>query len=312
MTKLIDNKVVIVKRKTRLDDLIGRYNTIGQARFYIEHLGARFDDYESEHAKYYQSLAKIRTDISSFAKTHVLDRAYLPNYIFGPSDIVVVVGQDGLVANTLKYLNGQMTIGVNPDPERWDGMLLPFDTKTIVDAVHESIAGRRSIKTVTLAMASLQNGQRLLAVNDFFVGHKSHSSARYSITFANRTEQQSSSGVIVSTGLGSSGWLTSVLAGASGIVNNVSNTNLNIKQNKSTPWDANYLTFSVREPFPSKTTGTDLVFGKVPADSELTISSLMGENGVIFSDGIENDFLEFNSGTTAKISLAEMKGRLVV
>lgn len=311
MTKLIENKVVIVKRKTRLDDLIGRYNTVGQARFYIEHLGARFDDYESEHAKYYQSLAKIRTDISGFAKIHVLDRAYLPNYIFAPNDIVVVVGQDGLVANTLKYLNGQLTIGVNPDPERWDGVLLPFDTGNIVDAVHDAIAGRRPIKSVTLAMASLQNGQRLLAVNDFFVGHKSHSSARYSITFANKTEQQSSSGIIVSTGLGSSGWLKSVLAGASGIVNSVSSSSLKIKEKTPTPWDANYLTFSVREPFPSKTTGTDLVFGKVPADSALTISSLMGENGVIFSDGIENDYLDFNSGTTAKISIADLQGKLV-
>ena len=34
-------------------------------------------------------------------------------------DIVVVVGQDGLVANTLKYLQGQPVIAVNPD--RSDG-----------------------------------------------------------------------------------------------------------------------------------------------------------------------------------------------
>jgi NAD kinase len=171
MTRLIENRIVIVIRKTRLDDLVVRYNTIEQARFYIEHLGARFDDYELEHTQYYQSLAKIRTDISNFAKIHILDRSYLPNYIFAPNDIVIVIGQDGLVANTLKYLNGQMTIGVNPDPGRWDGVLLPFNTANIVDAVHEAIAGRRPIKTVTLALASLQNGQRLLAVNDLFIGH---------------------------------------------------------------------------------------------------------------------------------------------
>lgn len=312
MTKLIDNKIVIVKRKTRLDDLVVRYNTIGQARFYIEHLGACFDDYEAEHSQYYRSLAKIQGDISEFAKTHVLDRAYLPNYIFAPDDIVVVVGQDGLVANTLKYLNGQLAIGANPDPVRWDGVLLPFDSTSVADAVRETIAGRRPIKSVTLGMVALQNGQRLLAVNDFFVGHKSHSSARYSINFGAKTEQQSSSGIIVSTGLGSSGWLKSVLAGASGIVNSVSNSSLKIKQKKATPWDADFLTFSVREPFPSKTTGTELVFGKVPVDGALVVTSLMGENGVIFSDGIENDYLDFNSGTTARITLADLKGRLVM
>jgi NAD kinase len=312
MAKMIDNKVVIVKRKTRLDDLIVRYNTIGQARFYIEHLGACFNDYEDEHVKYYQSLAKIKSSLSSFAKIHVLDRSFLPSYIFSPNDIVVVVGQDGLVANTLKYLNGQLTIGVNPDPERWDGVLLPFDTASIDDAVREAIIGNRPIKTVSLAMAALQNGQRLLAVNDLFVGQKSHASARYSITFANKTEQQSSSGIIISTGMGASGWLKSILVGANGIMDSVSNRRLRNQPHESVAWDANYLTFSVREPFPSKTTGTDLVFGRVHSEDTLIISSSMGENGVIFSDGIENDYLEFNSGVTVKISIAELKGNLVV
>jgi hypothetical protein len=38
----------------------------------------------------------------------------------------------------------------------------------------------------------------------------------------------------------------------------------------------------------------------------------MAENGVIFSDGIEKDFLEFNSGTKATIGVAEKHGALVV
>ncbi|WP_283815061.1 MULTISPECIES: hypothetical protein [unclassified Bradyrhizobium] len=40
--------------------------------------------------------------------------------------------------------------------------------------------------------------------------------------------------------------------------------------------------------------------------------SLMPENGVIFSDGIEADRLDFNSGTEAQITVAEREGRLVV
>jgi len=41
------------------------------------------------------------------------------------------------------------------------------------------------------------------------------------------------------------------------------------------------------------------------------LESQMAENGVIFSDGIENDFLEFNSGTQAVISIGEKKGVLI-
>ncbi|MFT7387173.1 MAG: hypothetical protein ACI8VC_000410 [Candidatus Endobugula sp.] len=33
----------------------------------------------------------------------MVERNLLPNFIFGPEDIVVVIGQDGLVANPLKY-----------------------------------------------------------------------------------------------------------------------------------------------------------------------------------------------------------------
>ena len=78
------------------------------------------------------------------------------------------------------------------------------------------------------------------------------------------------------------------------------------------PWDADYLFYTVREPFPSRTTGATLVFGTVTKDQPLTLESHMAEHGVIFSDGIEKDFLEFNSGTSATIGVAERKGVLVV
>jgi hypothetical protein len=44
----------------------------------------------------------------------------------------------------------------------------------------------------------------------------------------------------------------------------------------------------------------------------MRLISQMPENGVIFSDGIESDYLEFNSGTLAEIGIAEKKGQLVV
>jgi hypothetical protein len=77
-------------------------------------------------------------------------------------------------------------------------------------------------------------------------------------------------------------------------------------------WDADRLQFAVREPFPSKTSQTGLAFGEIGRGDALRLRSLMPENGVIFSDGIESDYLEFNSGTEAAISVAEKRGKLVV
>ncbi|MDQ1353784.1 MAG: hypothetical protein QG657_4091, partial [Acidobacteriota bacterium] len=77
-------------------------------------------------------------------------------------------------------------------------------------------------------------------------------------------------------------------------------------------WNSDYLFFSVREPWPSKTSSANIVFGKITPDTPLTLVSQMPENGVIFSDGIEADYIKFNSGTCAAVSVAEKKGRLAM
>jgi NAD kinase len=333
MKRLTDNKIVLVTRPTRLAELVVRFNTVSQARFYIEHQGADFKDYLREDETYHHALVEAQAILGQLGRVQVIDRGFLPNFVFGPADTVVTLGQDGLVANTIKYLNGQPVVGVNPDPVRWDGKLLPFRVGDLKKVVPEVFVHRRPTKSVTMAKASLNNGQTMYAVNDLFVGPKSHGSARYLIRSGEASEIQSSSGVIVSTGMGSTGWLKSLLTGAAAITQSAvsvlaqrvvaesvartkpgRNSGPKVRLNVPTEfaWDANYLFFTVREPFPTQTTGASLVFGRVTPEMPLQLESQMAENGVIFSDGIEKDFLEFNSGTQASIGLAERKGVLVV
>jgi len=204
-----------------------------------------------------------------------------------------------------------LLVGVNPDPARWEGVLLPFTIPDMDELIPEVFAGKRPICRVTMAQATLNTGETLCGVNDLFIGPKTHSSARYTIRIGNRTEVHSSSGIIVSTGLGSTGWLRSVLAGGIGIASTLSGKAIKIDQARSFEWDSDYLYFSVREPWPSKTSGADITFGRITADAPLLLQSHMPENGVIFSDGIESDFLRFNSGTEATICLADKRGCLV-
>jgi len=333
MNRLTENKLILVTRPTRLAELVVRFNTVSQARFYLEHQGADFKDYLLEDETYHHALVEAQAVLGQLGRVQVIDRGFLPNFVFGPQDTVVTLGQDGLVANTIKYLNGQPVVGVNPDPARWDGKLLPFKVGDIKKVVPEVFVHRRPTKSVTMAKASLNNGQAMYAVNDLFIGPKSHGSARYLIRSGEASEIQSSSGVIVSTGMGSTGWLKSLLTGAAAITQSAGsalgqrvvaesvsgakphrNSGPKVRLNVRTEfaWDANYLFFTVREPFPTQTTGASLVFGRVTPETPLQLESQMAENGVIFSDGIEKDFLEFNSGTQASIGLAERKGVLVV
>jgi len=77
-------------------------------------------------------------------------------------------------------------------------------------------------------------------------------------------------------------------------------------------WNEECLVFAVREPFPSNATGSSIVHGTITRDAPLRLQSHMGSNGVIFSDGVESDFLRFNHGATATIGLAPNKARLIV
>ena len=308
----IQEKIVLITRPSRLAGLKRRFSTRARAQFYVEHLHADFKDYESEDEQYDRSVKEATEHLRAFRRVQVIDRSYLPNFLFGPKDIVVALGQDGLVANTLKYLEGQPLLGVNPDVKRWDGILLPFEVNDLPKIMPQVVAEKRPLKSVTMAEARLNTQQVFYAVNDFFIGAKSHISARYEIRHGTRHEQHSSSGVIVSTGLGSTGWLRSILTGSQIIASASHGRPPLLDKYKPVPWDTKHLLFSVREPLPSKNSQAGLIFGQVTADNPLKLTSQMAENGVIFSDGIESDFAEFNSGTSATILPSKRHGILVV
>jgi NAD kinase len=318
MQRQTEHKIILVTRPSRVAELKRRFNTRTQAKFYVSHLGQDFSDYEREDETYTNAVRVTQRMLATFGRLQLIDRSFLPNFVFGPNDVVVVLGQDGLVANTVKYLDGQPVIGVNPDPARWDGQLLPFRPPDLAKVVPEVLAKKRAAKSVTMAQATLNTGERLYAVNDLFIGPRTHISARYRISSGGKSENHSSSGVIVSTGVGSTGWLKSLFAGAAGIAQGLGADSPQRGRAIANPpgsefaWDAAHLCFTVREPFPSKTTQTGLVLGRVTAKQPLIIESQMPEHGVIFSDGIEADFLEFRSGVRATISPADRHGRIVV
>ncbi|HTA64661.1 MAG TPA: sugar kinase [Xanthomonadaceae bacterium] len=306
-----DRKIVLVTRRTRLQELVARYNTVEQARFQAEHLGLDFGDFLAEDAAYRTAIRRVEEVLDAQGRLQRLDRGFLPNFLFPPDALVVVLGQDGLVANTLKYLDRQPVLAVNPDLSRFDGVLLPFAPDDLPKLLADVWRGGRPVREVTMAEAKLSDGQRLLAVNDFFVGTRGHVSARYELALGERHERQSSSGLIVSTGLGSTGWLRSVLTGATGIAGGAPSQAIATLRAKGFAWEAQRLVFSVREPFPSRWSQASLVFGDVKPREPLRVRSLMPEGGIVFSDGMEADGLDFRSGLEATIGIAPQRGHLL-
>ena len=318
--------IVIVTTPTRMQGLVARWGTRGAARFRLKqaiaHRAQRaettdavtlaeadFDLYETENTRYVQTIEQLRDGLEEGFPVTILQRQYLANYDFRNAVIVIVVGPDGLVANTAKYVGDLPIVGVNPDPARNDGVLLPFRAEQVPRAVKAVLEQRAVTRSVTMAEAVLNDGQRLLAFNDFFVGRRSHVSARYNLRWRGKAEPQSSSGVLVATGAGSTGWLSSVFNMMRGVTKW---TGGKAGQPVQLEWQDRRLAWVVREPFASRHSSAAIVAGTVEEGEELVVESLMPESGVIFSDGIEEDFLEFNSGSTVRITVAGQHANLIL
>jgi NAD kinase len=302
-------KIVLVTRKTRLAELVERFNTLSQAKFYIEHAGGDFREYEREDEAYRRSVDAVRDSVEVGLKVQVVDRALVPTFTFLSEDLIVTIGQDGLVANTAKYVGRQPVIAVNPDPERFDGILLPFLPGQVRATIGQALEGRCKIRAVTLAEARLNDGQRLLAFNDLFLGAQTHVSARYRIRWQKTEEPQSSSGVLVSTGAGSTGWMSSIFnmtSGVAALAGGQASRPLRLD------WEDRRLLFVVREPFASRHSQANIIAGILQPQDKLEMESLMPSGGVIFSDGIETDYLQFNSGSIVTVGAAAETAQLVV
>jgi len=294
----ISPRAVFVVRETDYELLLARHATREQARFFLETRGQELADVERLHDRFVAVLHEARAAAPADWRQVVVKREDFDRFLFGPEDIVVAVGQDGLVANVAKYLSGQPVLGVNPDPARYDGVLVRLSSERLADGLRRARAGDAAIERRTMVRATLDDGERLLALNEIFVGHRSHQSARYEIAVPGAREYQSSSGLIIASGTGATGWARSIME--------ATGTAIPLAPEERA------LGYFVREPFPSVATGTAIRAGRVGAGDPIEIVSRLNDGGAIFADGIEKDFLPFGWGRRVEVSVADKSLNLVI
>jgi hypothetical protein len=288
MATTLPPRAVLVTRPTELDALVAEHGTLGQVRFVLARRGLDVTTLESRHARIEAAVRHVLAAIPLSWRRARVDRALLDRFLFEPEDLVIALGQDGLVANVAKYLEGQPVLGLNPLPETWEGVLVRHPVAAAPDLLADFAGRRLMTESRTMVEARLDDGQRLLALNELFIGHRSHQSARYSLTHAGQTERQSSSGVIVSTGTGATGWARSIVRAREGA------PPLPAATERS-------LAFFVREAWPSVHSGATLTDGRVQRDAPLTLVSEMETGGTLFGDGLEDDHLALPFGRTATV-----------
>lgn len=286
-------RAVVISRRTELEELVARHGTRQQAAFFLRSRGRTLEEVEVRHASQQDALDTVAGAVPLEWRRGRVERGDLARFVFGAEDVIVAVGQDGLVANVAKYLDGQPVIGVNTDPERNPGVLVTHSAGEVAGLLR----GEVTAEARTMVRAVTDDGQILLALNEIYVGHRSHQSARYRLEPpAGGTERQSSSGILVGTGTGSTGWCRSVwLERHSGL--------------ELPRPEQPLLCWFVREAWPSPATGTSLTEGTLAAGEGLVI--VAESDLVLFGDGIEGDAIALSWGQAVTVSVADRPLRLV-
>ncbi|MDR6118099.1 NAD kinase [Aeromicrobium sp. SORGH_AS981] len=290
-------RAVVVHRRSEYEELVARHATRDQAAFFLRTRDRDIAEVEQRH----EALARARAVVSAAIPLHwrraEVERSELDRFVFGPEDVVVAVGQDGLVANVAKYLSGQPVVGVDPERGRNPGVLVPHAPQQVVDVLAGVERADRPVQERTMVQARTDDGQELSALNEVFVGDPGHQSARYVLHAGDRVERHSSSGILVGTGTGATGWLRSAW-----------------EERRSDlvmpgPTDPGLCWF-VREAWPSPATGTEVTEGLVGADGSLVVT-VESDTLVCFGDGIEADALSVSFGQRLTVGLAPRRLRLV-
>jgi hypothetical protein len=291
-------RVVVAHRASEYTELIARHGTRGQVGFVLETRGRALAEVDAGHEALEVALATVGAAIPADWRRATVERAELARFVFEPGDVVVAVGPDGLVANVAKYLRGQPVIGVDPRAGVNAGVLVTHAASAVAGLLPLVAKGGARTLDRTMVEAVADDGQRLLALNEVFVGQAGHQSARYSLQVGGWVERQSSSGVIVGTGTGSTGWCASL--------QRIQAPDLSLPEPTSPR-----LSWFVREPWPSPSTGADLVAGAMAAQEELAID-VESEGLVVFGDGMEEDRLTLGWGQRVVVRRAPEVLRTVV
>lgn len=215
----------------------------------------------------------------------VVDYDSLREELVSKADLVLTLGGDGTFVKAANLIEDAFILGINAEPNQSEGALTTITSEEItkLQEIQRNNFQTKEFQRIDVKLNGKDLGEK--AINEVYIGTETQfHSSRYKITFQNKTEEQRSSGILISTGTGSKAWFCS--AGGK-------------------PFDYNEkkLKFIVREPYFGKRVFTpNILKGELAENEKLTIESTRDFGGII---SINNSIYQFNVDNIAEISLSK-------
>ncbi len=209
----------------------------------------------------------------------------MDNTNFGEYGLVISIGGDGTFTRASNLVENQLILGVNSDPDTSEGALTSIDPNTLNNLEHILEGNFRTIQRERAEVVKNKELIRIYVLNSIFIGAAMQFlAARYKIKLRDREEEQRSSGVIISTGSGSTAWFKS--AGGE-------------------PFDYSEkrLKLIVREPyFGKRVFKSTILKGEIGMGERIEFESMRDYGGVIVLD---DKVYDFNKKDQAEIRISD-------
>jgi len=276
------------KLATHLSDenLVARYNALGESGLRI--LAA--------HLLHQEAIATCARELKPdqvVSLESLKDHGLSPRY-----EVIIALGGDDFFKLVTHHNKGSLPIlGVNSDPLSSVGALLPVTISELPEALKRLESGDYRIEPWTRISLRINGVECGSAINDIVLGKRDFRlTSRHELEYRGQKVTQRSSGMLISTGVGSTGWYASA-----GLYLG--------DHDRSFPKTARYARFELREPSVTVTEVDgvrvtrlpQLVEGTLSEGASLRITSLNDDEGIASRDSL--DSVPFPRGSVAEISI---------
>ena len=243
-----------------------------------------FARFKESHDEHYAALREVSRVLYSHG-VRFTECYRGKNIDYSPYDLVITVGGDGTFLEAVRRVKNQVIIGVNSAPEYSVGRLCIATSKNFGKILSKILAG--DFKIVNLHRIQVQfskNQKPVNALNDVLICHQNPAMlCRYYAQIGRIKEEQRSSGVWISTAVGSSGAIKS--AGG-----------------KVLPQFDKRMQYMPRELYQGKLTRYKLRGGVLGSSDSVKVVSLM-RRGMVYIDGAHQR-VGFEYGDAIQIKLS--------